>query len=414
MTRPKVALIVTAYFFGSHADVLGTKLIEGYLWHGEHVDARVEVVSMYLEQQHGAHLRDRPLPEPDIGVEIAERHHVPLYPTVGEAIGCGNGGVAVDGVVIIGEHGDYESNELGQKLYPRRRLFDAAVATMVGARRYVPIMNDKGLSYSAEDALAMVATARRLGIPLVAGSTIPLTWRLPAGTQWPFGEAMTDAVAVGYGEAESYGFHTLEGLQAHVERRRGGETGVVAVQAYSGGDAVRACTDGTVDAELLDRALGSLELDPDARTRAVQGVAEVYAIDYADGLSAAAVTCHQEVANWGAACRGPGHDMVCQMYLPGASPGTPSDHFTFLARQIESVVLTGIEPSPVERTLLTTGILDAAMRSRHRAGERVRTPELSDIAYGPVADIADTGVFSTFAEPVRSIERRPVRSSGLS
>jgi hypothetical protein len=82
------------------------------------------------------------------------------------------------------------------------RVFDAAVATMSGAGRYVPIFNDKGLSYSAEDALAMVGTARRLGIPLVAGSTIPLTWRLPAGTQWPYGEAMTDAVAVGYGEAD--------------------------------------------------------------------------------------------------------------------------------------------------------------------------------------------------------------------
>jgi hypothetical protein len=410
MSRPKVALIVTTYFFGSHADVLGTKLIEGYEWHGEHIDARVDVVSMYLEQL-GAHLHDRPTPEPDVGLEIAERHHVPLYPTVGEAIGCGNGGVAVDGVVIIGEHGDYESNELGQKLYPRRRLFDAAVATMTRAGRYVPIFVDKGLSYSAGDALAMVGTARRLGIPLVAGSTIPLTWRVPAGTQWPFGEPMTGAVAVGYGEAESYGFHTLEGLQAHVERRRGGETGVVAVQAFSGENAVRACTDGTVDAELLDRALGSLELDTAARARAVQGAAEVYRITYADGLSAAAVTCHQEVANWGAACRGPGHEMVCQLYLPGASPGKPSEHFTFLARQIESAVLTGLEPSPAERTLITTGVLDAAMRSRHRGGERVATPELSTVVYQPPADIADTGVPFTYAEPVRSIERRPVRSA---
>lgn len=404
MSRPKVALIVTTYFFGSHADVLGTRLIEGYEWHGEHVDPRVEVVSMYLEQR-GAHLHDRLSPEPDIGIGIAERNRVPLYPTVGEAIGCGTGGVAVDGVVIIGEHGDYECNELGQKLYPRRRLFDAAVSTMTGAGRYVPIFNDKGLSYSAVDALAMVGTARRLGIPLVAGSTIPLTWRLPAGTQWPFGEAMTDAVAVGYGEAESYGFHTLEGLQAHVERRQGGETGVVAVQAYSGDDAVRACTDGTVDAELLARALGSLDLDADTRARAVQGVAEVYLITYADGLRAAAVTCHEEVTNWGAACRGPEHEMVCQMYLPGASPGKPSEHFIFLARQIESAVLTGHEPSPVERTLMTTGILDAAMRSRHRAGDRLSTPELSDITYDPAAEIADTGVFSTYAEPVRSVER---------
>lgn len=410
MTRPKVALIVTTYFFGSHADVLGTKLIDGYQWHGEQVDSRVEVVSMYLEQL-GAHLHDRHTLEPDVGIDIAERHHVPLYQTVGEAIGCGGSGVAVDGVVIIAEHGDYDDNERGQKLYPRRRLFDAAVATMVGAGRYVPIFNDKGLSTSAEDALAMVGTARRLSIPLVAGSTIPLTWRVPAGARRPFGAPMTDAVAVGYGEAKSYGFHTLEGLQAHVERRQGGETGVVAVQAYSGDDAVRACVDGTVDARLLDRALGSLELDADARARAVRGAAEVYLIEYADGLSAAAVTCREEVANWSVACRGPEHEMVCQMYLPGASPGKPSEHFTFLARQIESVVLTGREPSPVERTLVTTGILDAAMRSRHRGGQRLRTPELAAIAYTPPDDIPDTGVPFPYAEPVRSTEPRPVRST---
>jgi len=403
MSRPKVALIVTTYFFGSHADVLGTRLIEGYEWHGQHVDPRVEVVSMYLEQQ-GAHLRRDRVLRPDIGVEIAERNHVPLFPTVGEAIGCGRGGVAVDGVVIIGEHGDYESNEFGQKLYPRRRLFDAAVATMAGAGRYVPIFNDKHLSYSVGDALHMVGTARRLGIPMVAGSTIPLSWRIPAGSQWPFGEAMTDAVAVGYGEAESYGFHTLEGLQAHVERRLGGETGVVAVQAYSGERAVRACTDGTVDPQLLDRALGSLELDESARARAVQGAAEVYLIDYADGLRAAAVTCHQEVANWGAACRGPAHEMACQMYLPGASPGKPSEHFIFLARQLESAILTGEEPTPVERTLITTGILDAAMLSRHRDGARLTTPELNEVSYQPSADIADTGVFTTYPEPVRPVE----------
>jgi hypothetical protein len=402
VTRPKVALIVTTYFFGSHADVLGTRLIEGYEWNGEHVDPRVEVVSMYLEQQ-GAHLRRDRVLHPDIGIDIAARNNVPLFPTVGEAIGAGRGGVAVDGVVIIGEHGDYDNNELGQKLYPRRRLFDAAVATMTGAGRYVPIFCDKGLSYCTDDALAMAGTARRLGIPMVAGSTIPLAWRLPAGSQWPLGEAMTDAVAVGYGEAESYGFHTLEGLQAHVERRLGGETGVVAVEARSGEDAVRACTDGTVDADLLDKALAAFDFDDDARQRVLPGVAEVYLIDYADGLRAAAVTCHAEVANWAAACRGPEHQLSCQMFLPGASPGKPSEHFIFLARQIESAVLTGVEPSPVERTLLTTGILDAAMRSRHRGGERLTTPELVEIGYQPAAEIPDTGVFSTYPEPVRPL-----------
>lgn len=204
MSRPKVALIVTSYFAGSHADVVATRLIEGYEWLDEHVDARVDVAGMYLEQL-GADSASGER-QADIGVEIARRNGVEIHPTVGEALACGGTGLAVDGVVIIGEHGDYEENEFGQKLYPRRRLFDAAVSSMITAGRYVPIFNDKGLSYSTDDALAMVGTARRLGIPLAAGSTIPLSWRVPADAQWPLGEPMTDAVAVGWGGAESYGF----------------------------------------------------------------------------------------------------------------------------------------------------------------------------------------------------------------
>lgn len=401
MARPTVALLVTAYFFGSHADVLGTRMIEGYEWDGEALaQPRVRVASMYLEQPAGAPLRAGQEMLPDIGVGIAERSGVPLYPTVGEAIGLGQGGVAVDGVVIIGEHGDYEDNEYGQKLYPRRRLFDAAVATMVGAGRTVPVFNDKHLGYSVTDARAIVGTASRLGVPMVAGSTIPLTWRLPTGTEWPLGEPMTAAVTVGYGDVESYGFHALEGHQAHVERRSGGETGVASVRALTGDAARSACADGTVDAGLLTAALSRFDLDPAGRARAVEAVADVFLIDYTDGLTSAVVICRDVIGNWASACRGPRHEMSCQMWLPGARPGLPSDHFAFLARQIETLVLTGQSPYPIERTLLTTCILDVAMRSRHAGGIAVSNPALA-VTYAPVADVPDTGVQSRYPEPVR-------------
>jgi hypothetical protein len=400
--RPTVALLVTAYFFGSHADVLGTRMIEGYEWRGEAlVEPRVRVASMYLEQPEGAPLRAGQDLRPDIGVGIARRNGVPLFPTVGEAIGLGKGGVAVDGVVIIGEHGDYEDNEYGQKLYPRRRLFDAAVATMVGAGRTVPVFNDKHLSYSVTDAHAMVGTAHRLGVPMLAGSTIPLTWRLPTATEWPLGEPMTGAVTVGYGDVESYGFHALEGHQAHVERRSGGERGVVSVRAFNGAAARSACTDGLVDPGLLTVALSRFDLDPAARARAVAAVSDVFLCDHADGLSSAVVICQGVIGNWASACRGPRHEMSCQMWLPGARPGLPSDHFAFLARQIESLVLTGQSPYPTERTLLTTCILDVAMRSRHAGGLRLSDPGLA-VAYEPVAHVPDTGVHSRYPEPVRT------------
>jgi hypothetical protein len=382
MSRPKIALIITTYFQNSHADVLGTPLIEGYDWDGAHVEPRVEVVSMYLEQI-GISTR------PDVGLGIAERNGVPRYPTVAEAIGRGRPGVNVDGVVIIGEHGDYELNEFEQKLYPRRRLFDAVLSTMIGAGRTVPIFSDKHLAWSFADAKAMYDNAQRLEVPLLAGSTIPLAWRIPTGTEWPLGAPMTDAVVAGYGGTEAYGFHSLEGLQAFAERRAGGESGVAAVTGLTGEAAVRAVNDGTVDAQLLEAALGAFDLDGVAREEAKQSVKDVFVVEYADGLRASVVNCAKGFANWSVAARGPQHTAACQVWLQGA----PYSHFVFLARQIESMVLSGVAPYPVERTLLTTGILDAAMRSRHSGGARRETPELA-IDYQPAASVPDTGVAS--------------------
>ncbi|WP_157553227.1 hypothetical protein [Jiangella gansuensis] len=388
MSRPRVAVIATTYFAGSHADVCVTRLIEGYDYRGQHIPARVEVASLYLEQL-GDSQEDQP--RPDIGVAIAARNGVPLYPTVAEAIGCGRPGVGVDGVVIIGEHGDYEHNERGQKLYPRRRLFDSAVATMIGAGRTVPIFNDKHLAWSFNDAKAMYDTARRLGIALLAGSTVPLTWRTPRGTVWPAGEPMSAALVVGYGPTERYGFHILEGLQAHTERRRGGESGVAAVTALSGAAAVRATRDGVVPHELLHDALRHADVSDADFGVVADDVQDVFVVEYVDGLFGFGVNFVSSVRTFAAAAHGPRHRMACTMQLQDA----PYGHFVFLVRQIENLVLTGQPTYPVERTLLTTGVLDAAMRSRHDGGTRRVTPELS-VVYEPVLDVPDTGIELAF------------------
>ncbi len=377
MTRPKVAVIATTYFPNSHADVIATRLIKGYEFGGQFHEPRVEVVSFYLEQ----------LDPRDIGVEITDEHRIPRYDTVGEAVACGGKGVQVDGVVIIGEHGEFGRNEYEQPLYPRRRLFDAALASMVSADRFVPIFNDKHLAWSMIDARSMYDAARRFGIPLVAGSTIPLAWRIPVGTEWPLGQPMSEIVVAGYGPTEIYGFHNLEGLQVHTERRAGGETGVAAVQGLSGAAATGAVNDGRVNRDLLDRALRTFDLDDDDRQRARASVKDVFLIEYTDGLRATVVNCDQVIANWGIAAVGPDYEMACQIWLQGY----PHSHFVFLVRQIESMILNGTEPYPVERTLLTTGLLDALMCSRHDGGVRRDTPELA-ITYDAVERIPDTGV----------------------
>lgn len=397
MTLPKIALIITSYFEASHADVVGTRLIKGYEWQGSRIEPRVEVVSMYLEQigdyeDRNAEARHRT----DIGVEIAQTAGVPLFFTVAEAIGLGHGGVAVDGIVIIGEHGDYEDNVFGEKLYPRRRLFDAAVATMISAGRYVPIFNDKHLAWSFPDARAMYDTAKRLDIPLLAGSSIPLAWRVPTGAEWRLGAPMSDIVAVGHGPLEAYGFHNLEGMQVHAERREGGETGVVSVRGMSGDQAAAAMADGTVDRQLFERALSALELTDDQRRQARTHPQDVFLVTYADGLRAAAVNCNGSLTGFAASARGPHDELTCRTWL---QDGPKHGHFIFLTRQIESLIRCRRAPYPAERTLLTGGILDACLRSRHAGAVERATPELA-ISYQPIDQIPDTGIYVPLPDPV--------------
>ena len=58
----------------------------------------------------------------------------------------------MDAVLLIGEHGEYPSNEKNQVLYPRYEFFKECVEVFEEDGRAVPIYNDKHLSYSFEKA----------------------------------------------------------------------------------------------------------------------------------------------------------------------------------------------------------------------------------------------------------------------
>ncbi len=375
--RPRVAAVVTEYRPRSHADVIVGKLLEGYVLHGVPTTPRLEVASLYLDQ----------MPDNDMGRDLAAKYGVPLVHTIGEAMALGGPGINVDGVLLIGEHGAYPTNERGQILYPRRRFFDAVVAAMVAGGRVVPTFIDKHLSWSFGHARRMYDTAERLRLPLLAGSSVPLAWRIPA-LHWPLGEKMSEAVVVGYGLIEAYGFHVLEALQCVVERRAGAEQGVRTVQHLAGEAVWRAAGEGRWSQPLLDAALTQLIGDVERLPRARETVANAFLIEYRDGLRATVLMCEEMISDFAFAGTGNGEIMVCRFAL---EPSEPFGHFAFLVRQIESLVLTGQAPYPAARTLLTTGVLDAAMRSRHQDHAILETPEL-EIRYAAPEEVADTGV----------------------
>ena len=95
--RKKIAAIITEYRPRSHADVIVTKFLKGFPTDDGLIPPRVEIASMYIDQ----------FPENDIGRDLAAEHDVPIYPSIVKALTLGGRELAVDGVLLIGEHGDY-------------------------------------------------------------------------------------------------------------------------------------------------------------------------------------------------------------------------------------------------------------------------------------------------------------------
>src|SRR6266568_769983 len=222
--RPKLAAVVTTYFKHSHAQHIVDRFLDGYGWNGVHHHPPMDLLSLYVDQ-----VRDT-----DLSRERAARHpSMKIYPTIAEALTLGGSKLAVDGVVLVGEHGSYPRNEKGQTKYPRYEFFEQIVKVFRDSGKSVPLFSDKHLSWNWEWARKMYDTSRELGFPFMAGSSLPVTWRTPS-VEMPLGSRISEAMCVCYGGVDSYDFHGLETIQCMVERRRGGETGVRWVQAYRG------------------------------------------------------------------------------------------------------------------------------------------------------------------------------------
>jgi hypothetical protein len=362
--------VVTEYRENSHADVIIGKILAGFDQQGGPGPA-LKLVGLYTDQ----------VPKADLSRGLAEKYGFRIAKTIDEALTLGTDHLQVAGVLSIGEHGDYPfTPDTNQHMYPRRRFFDGIAECFRRVGKVAPVFNDKHLAYRWSDAKHMVDVAAKMKIPLLAGSSLPVTWRRPALTL-PVGCEIEGAFAVGYGGPESYGFHAIEALQCMVEWRTGGETGVAAVRVLQGDEIQQARERKEWSEELFEAALRTKPGSPVGDLKRLRKNAAFYQLEYRDGLKATVAMANGIAAQFTFAAKLRGQrDPVATWFE--LEEKKPFGHFAHLVRAIEHMVHSGEPAYPVERTLLTTGVLDAVMHSLADGGQRRETPELA-VRYQP-------------------------------
>jgi hypothetical protein len=381
--RKPLAVLTTVYRPLSHSYHIAGRFIQGYTRDGAFHVPRGYVRSLHVDQT----------PENDLSRELGRDFGIRVTRELAEALTDESGKLAVDGILLIAEHGNYPRNEKGQILYPRYEFLEQIVSVFRKTGQVAPVFNDKHLSYSWVRAKKMYDWSRELGFPLMAGSSLPVTWRRPE-LELPLGVALEEGLVAGYGPIEVYGFHALEALQVMLERRKGGESGLKAVTCLTGKDVWRAGDSGAWSWELLEAALGRSEtvnigdIRRNVGSMAVQSMpatpATAFLVEYRDGTRGTVLLLNGHVQDFCFAGRikGESKPASCLFHLP---PPPGAKYFDCLVANIEKFFETGRSPYPVERTLLTSGILDAAMESHQRRGNRVETPDL-EVHYSAPAD----------------------------
>ncbi len=379
--RLRLAVVTTEWRDRSHAWHMAERFIAGYPVRGRWHRPAVDVVSAYVDQ----------FPQTDLSRARAKEAGFTIHRTVAEALRCGTDRLAADAVLVIGEHGNYPDNEFGQKKYPRYEFFKqvAEVFQKDGAVR--PVFNDKHLSWNWDWAKEMADTARTMRIPFLAGSSLPVTFRMPA-IDLPLGAEVEELMCVAFGGVDSYDFHALEVIQCMAERRRGGETGVAAVQALRGEPVWKALAAGNWaaggwDARLFDACLCrsqtlaqpatySHRYPTPAQMREWVRNPVAYRIEYRDGTKATMLLLNGLVTDFtfAAKLKGQAEPLSTLFYLP---PVPNVVYSAALMSQAEEMFRTGVAPYPVERTLLTTGLVAAGCRSLGQEQRRLETPHLA-------------------------------------
>ena len=380
LERKRMAVITTEWRYHSHAWHMAERFLVGYPINGHWHRPSFDVVGAYVDQ----------FPENDLSRSRSKEFGFPIYPTIADTLRCGGSKMNVDAVLIIGEHGNYPKSEYGQTKYPRYEFFKQVTEVFRQDGRVAPVFNDKHLSWKWDWAKEMVDISRELKFAFNAGSSLPVTWRTPS-IDLPHDAEVEELMCVAIGGMDSYDFHALEVIQCMAERRKGGETGVKAVQGLKGDSVWRAMDAGSWKAggwnpKLFEACLSRSHtlVQPESfshryptREQMQMWVKEpiAYRIEYADGTNATMLLMNGLVGDFtfAATLRGQTEPLSTLFYLP---PNPNVVYSAALMSKAEETFLTGKPPYPIERTLLTSGLVEAGVQSIGKDQMRMETPHL--------------------------------------
>jgi len=375
--RPRIACLVSYWAATrSHADWIITKLLDGYWWQGAYNPSRVEVVSVYMHQLEASTL----------GQKVCQSKGIPIFKSVGEAVTLGGDELAVDGVVIVGEHGDYPTDQKGHWLLPRWWIYNQVIRVFEKSGRSVPVFNDKHLSYNWEEAKWMFDKSRELNFPLTGGSSIPFYYRKPE-IELPNDTPIKHSIVLGGAGDEGAIFHAIDVLQAFVERRKGGETGVKSVQSIRGPETWKWVANNSWAAELVEAVRIKFDFEPG---HFQQHPTNMCLVEYNDGTMAAVIGARDVGWTYAGAIDGQEEPTIVSM-LGWAGPFDQYHASNAQPHWITEMMVTKKEPFNAERLLLSTGITNFYMESNWEnsryspVGRRVETPALN-ISYRPTRD----------------------------
>ncbi len=368
--RPRIACLVSYWAATrSHADWIICKLMDGYWWQGAHTPSRVDVVSVYIHQ----------FDESGLGQKVCKAKNIPIFKTVAEAVTLGGTELAVDGVVIVGEHGNYATDLKGHWLLPRWWIYHQVIRVFEQSKRSVPVFNDKHLSYNWDEARWMFDKSRELNFPLTGGSSIPCYYRKPEIELDP-DTPIKASIVVGAAHDEGGIFHCIDTLQCFVERRKGGETGVKSVQNIRGPETWKWVERNPWAANLLEAVRKSFGLKQGYFQENVRP--SVLIVEYNDGTKGAVISGLNVGWTYAGEIEGQKEPVVISMLgMPG--PFSQYHASNALPHWITETMVTKQEPFNAERLLLSTGITNQFNESnwdnsRYSAvGRKIETPFLN-------------------------------------